>query len=191
MPAAQLLRSARESAALTQAEVGRRAKTSQSDISFVEGGQRSPSVATLERLLGATRHSLVVIPTLGPDASTAAVRIETALRAGRSDAALRAFIDYSDALARTEGTNRIALTLGRPARTGAKVWDAALAAVVDHWLTDAALPQPSWVDDADRYVAKLTEPIVYPNAPLIARADIPTAFLKRNVALERGTLESI
>ncbi len=191
MPAQQLLRSARESAGLTQVELGRRAKTSQSDISFVERGQRNPSVATLERLLGASRHSLISIPISGPDASTTGARIETALKAGRGDAALRAFIDYSDALARTEGTNRIALALARPARTGAKVWDAALAAVVDHWLSDAALPQPSWVDDVDRYVAKLTEPIVYPNAPQIERADIPPAFLKRNVAIERGTLASV
>jgi len=142
-------------------------------------------------LLGASRHSLIAIPIVGPDASTTGARIGSALQSGHSDAALRAFIDYSDALAAAVGTNRIALALSRPARIGSKVWDAALAAVVDHWLSDAALPQPSWVDGADRYLAKLTEPISYPNAPRIERADIPPAFLKRNVALERGTLSSV
>ncbi len=71
------------------------------------------------------------------------------------------------------------------------MWDAALASVVDHWLSDLALPQPAWVDDDDRYLARLTEPIVYPNTPRIRRADIPAAFLKRGVALERGTLQSV
>lgn len=191
MPAAQLLRAARESAALTQTELGRRAGTSQSDISFVERGQRSPSVATLERLLGASQHSLLAIPIVGPDASTTGARIESAIGSARTDAALRALIDYSDALASVYGTDRIALTLARPARTGAAVWDAALAAVADHWLSELGLPQPGWVDEADRYLANLTEPIVYPNAPRIDRADIPPAFLRRNVALERGTLESV
>jgi len=191
MPAAQLLRSARESAALTQTELSRRAGTSQSDISFVERGQRSPSVATLERLLGASRHSLLAIPTTGPDASTTGARIESAISSARADVALRALIDYSDALASVYGTDRIALTLARPARTGAAVWDAALAAVADHWLSELRLPQPTWVDDADRYLSALTEPIVYPNAPRIDHADIPPAFLRRNVALERGTLESV
>jgi transcriptional regulator with XRE-family HTH domain len=189
MSAAQLLRSARESAALTQSELGRRAKTSQSDISFVERGQRSPTVATLEKLLSASSHSLLCIPQRGPDASTTGARIERAK--GKPDAALRAFIDYSDALAATAGTDRISLTLARPARTGQPVWDAALAALVDYWLSAAHLPQPSWVDDADRYLARLTEPISYPNAPAISRADIPPQFLKRRVALERGTLESV
>lgn len=191
MPAAQLLRSARESAALTQTELGRRAGSSQSDISFVERGQRIPSVSTLERLLAASLHSLLAIPTTGPDASTTGARIEKAIASGHADAALRAFIDYSDSLASVTGTDRIALTLSRPARTGAPVWDAALAAVADHWLSELALPQPAWVDDDDRYLARLTEPIMYPNAPQLDRAEIPPAFLKRGVALERGTLESV
>lgn len=191
MPAATLLRSAREFAELTQTELGRRAKTSQSDVSFVERGQRNPTVDTLERLLAASHHTLLAIPARGPDASTTGARIERALSTGNPDAALRAFIDYSDALAATAGTDRIALTLARPARTGIAVWDAALAAVVDHWLSEAALPQPRWVDDADRYLTRLTEPIVYPNAPAIDTSQIPPSFLKRRVALERGTLASV
>ncbi len=191
MPASVLLRSARESAALTQAELGRLAKTSQSDISFVERGQRSPSVSTLERLLRASLHSLVAIPTLGPDASTTGERIASALALSHADAALRAFIDYSDALQSTAGTDRIALALARPARTGVPVWDAALAALVDHWLSEAELPQPAWINDDDRFLGRLTEPIEYANAPRIGRADIPPAFLRRNVALERGTLASV
>jgi transcriptional regulator with XRE-family HTH domain len=191
MPAAQLLRSARESAALTQSELAHLAQTSQSDISFVERGQRSPSVATLERLLAASRHRLIVIETTWPDASTTGVRIGRALEARQPDAALRALIDYSDALSRSVGTDRIALVLARPARTGTPVWDAALAALVDFWLSEAGLPQPRWVDDADRYLARLTEPLQYPNAPQIERSDIPAPFLKRGVALERGTLESV
>jgi len=48
-----LLRQARERAALTQAELARRAGTRQSAISAVETGLRDPGVGTLRRLLAA------------------------------------------------------------------------------------------------------------------------------------------
>jgi predicted nucleotidyltransferase/DNA-binding XRE family transcriptional regulator len=51
MDAAELLRLARQRAGLTQAELARRAGTSQSAIARYESGVTSPSVRTLERLL--------------------------------------------------------------------------------------------------------------------------------------------
>ena len=48
---AQLLLSARKAAGLTQRELARRARTSQSVIARIEGGTTSPSWETLERLL--------------------------------------------------------------------------------------------------------------------------------------------
>lgn len=51
MTAAELLRSARLRHGLTQAELARRAGTTQTAISRLERGDRSPSVVTLGRLL--------------------------------------------------------------------------------------------------------------------------------------------
>ena len=60
MLAAHLLRAARVRAGLTQAELARRAGTSQPVISAYEHGRRDPSVQTLARLLAAAGADLVL-----------------------------------------------------------------------------------------------------------------------------------
>ena len=57
--AAHLLRKARESAGLTQRELARKARTSQSVVARIELGENSPSWDTLSRLLRAAGQSLV------------------------------------------------------------------------------------------------------------------------------------
>ena len=57
--AAQLLRKARESAGLTQRELARKVRTSQSVVARIELGENSPSWDTLNRLLRAAGQSLV------------------------------------------------------------------------------------------------------------------------------------
>jgi transcriptional regulator with XRE-family HTH domain len=56
------LRDARRQAGLSQAELARRAETSQATVSAYESGRKSPSVATLDRLLAATGTRLAVEP---------------------------------------------------------------------------------------------------------------------------------
>ncbi|CAN5365556.1 hypothetical protein BH20ACT9_BH20ACT9_04390 [soil metagenome] len=53
METGHLIAAARRQAGLTQAELAARAGTSQPAVSAYETGRRSPSVATLQRLLGA------------------------------------------------------------------------------------------------------------------------------------------
>jgi transcriptional regulator with XRE-family HTH domain len=60
MDVAATLRRAREQAGLSQAELARRARTSQATVSAYEGGRKLPSVATLDRLLAATGSRLAV-----------------------------------------------------------------------------------------------------------------------------------
>ena len=60
MDLAALLRSARRQAGLSQAEVARRAGTSQPTLARYEGGRVMPSVSTLERLVRACGDDLVV-----------------------------------------------------------------------------------------------------------------------------------
>ena len=64
-----LLRRARARADLSQRELARRAGTAQSVVARIEGGQTSPTWATLQRLLGATGSELRVA--LGERASVA------------------------------------------------------------------------------------------------------------------------
>lgn len=56
----KLLRQARLDARLSQSEVARRAHVAQSVISAYESGRREPSVSTLQRLVRATGHRLVL-----------------------------------------------------------------------------------------------------------------------------------
>jgi uncharacterized protein len=56
--ASSLIRTARGRAGLTQAELGRRAGTSQSAVALYEAGTRSPTMDTLERILAAAGFEL-------------------------------------------------------------------------------------------------------------------------------------
>jgi predicted nucleotidyltransferase/DNA-binding XRE family transcriptional regulator len=57
---AGLLRNARSSAGLTQASLARRAGTSQAAVARYETGAATPTMSTLERLVGAASQRLVV-----------------------------------------------------------------------------------------------------------------------------------
>ena len=56
----ELLREARTRARLSQTDLARRAGVAQSVISAYEHGRREPSLSTLERLVAATGHRLVL-----------------------------------------------------------------------------------------------------------------------------------
>src|SRR5580704_10911021 len=58
--AGAVLRAARRRGHLSQADVGRRAGIAQSVVSAYESGRREPSVGTLERLVAATGHRMVI-----------------------------------------------------------------------------------------------------------------------------------
>jgi len=77
MSVARLIHDARAAAGLTQAELARRAGTSQPAIARYERGASSPSVLTLERILAAAgqRLALTATPSLtAHDASSARMR---------------------------------------------------------------------------------------------------------------------
>src|SRR3954467_6295555 len=104
--AGALIRNARERHGISQQTLARRAATTQKQISRIERGEISPSVATLARLLAAMGERLELAAVPGP-------------RDNRSDKDLRA--DYaqltaSERLAQTAALSRT-LT-GIPARTG-------------------------------------------------------------------------
>jgi transcriptional regulator with XRE-family HTH domain len=58
MEAASLIRQSRQRAGLTQAELARRLRTTQSAVARLESERSSPRLATLERALLATGHEL-------------------------------------------------------------------------------------------------------------------------------------
>ena len=63
-----LLREARKQAHLSQTDVAKRANVAQSVVSAYESNRREPSLSTLERLISATGHRLVLQLERDPDA---------------------------------------------------------------------------------------------------------------------------
>ncbi len=188
MAASTLLRSSRLARGITQGELAVRGKTSQPEISTIESGKKSPTVDTLERLLHQTGHRIIAVRNSGIDAAETADRIAAATS---KDAALRAFLDYSDSLSKATGVDRVVLGIVPPRSSGSSAWDAALAALVDYWFNKSRLPKPDWIASQTRF---LTEP----QSPQLGRfdlapelAEVPAEFRRRNVILERATLESV
>jgi transcriptional regulator with XRE-family HTH domain len=191
MTASNLLRSSRLTSGISQGDLATRARTSQPEVSSIESGRRVPTVDTLERLLLQTGHRLVAVPGVGTDAPETAERIASALQSDSPDSALRAFIDYSDNLARHSGTSRFALGIAEPRPTGSLAWDAALAAVVDFWFSKSRLPKPEWTKAPSRVLAQPESPQLgeYDLEPDLD--DVPAEFRRRNVLIERSTLASV
>ncbi len=67
MRGSTLIASARRRAGLTQAQLARRAGTSQPVISAYEHGRRDPGIETLRRLIGATGAELTLGLAIGDD----------------------------------------------------------------------------------------------------------------------------
>ncbi|HEV7813422.1 MAG TPA: helix-turn-helix transcriptional regulator [Leifsonia sp.] len=187
MAASTLLRSSRLASGITQGDLAVRAKTSQPEISTIESGKKIPTVDTLERLLRQTGHRIIAVPGSGADATETAERIASS---SSNDSALRAFLDYSDGLARAAGVDRVVLGIAEPPSTGSAAWDAALAALVDYWLGKSRLPKPEWINSRSRFLVTPRSPQLgeYDLAPELA--DVPQEFRRRNVLVERATLES-
>ena len=188
MAASTLLRSSRLTSGITQGDLATRAKTSQPDISSIESGKRVPTVDTLERLLRQTGHRIIAIPGAGVDAAETAERIASVIS---RDSALRAFLDYSNSLSAATGVDRVVLGIAEPHSTGSSSWDAALAALVDYWFSRSRLPKPDWINSTSRFLAAPQTPHLgeYDLSPTLG--NVPAEFRRRNVLIERSTLESV
>jgi transcriptional regulator with XRE-family HTH domain len=187
MDAATLVKSARTAARLDQTALAARAHSSQSQISLIEAGHQSPSFDTLSRVLRSAGRQLIAIDVLREDAATIAEEIRDALEVPNSERALRLFIQLSDNLAAERGANRFVLGASAPASTGSKRWDAALAAVVAHWLSEGGLPIPHWAESR-----RLARSWNFAGLRLRPEASsVPAEFLKRGVLIDRDTLASV
>jgi transcriptional regulator with XRE-family HTH domain len=190
MSASALLRASRLSAHLSQVELARLAATSQPDVSAIESGKRVPTVDTLERLLQRTGHRLIAIPGPGPDAVKTAERIAEAVRAESRDEALRAFLDYSDRFSRAGRAERVILSYAEPGPTGSRAWDAALAAVSNYWLNKSNLPRADWMMAPTRTLAIRAAPHLSEHDLEPDVDEVPVEFRRRNVLMERSSLQS-
>ncbi|WP_248305437.1 helix-turn-helix transcriptional regulator [Agromyces sp. H66] len=188
--AGTLLRAARASSGLTQAEVVRRSGVDKSTVSLIESGRRNPSLEKVDHLLRSTGRRVGIYPTTRSGSVEAGGIIGEWVADGDEEAALRAFLRFSDNLSATTGVDRVVLAAAEPPPTGSATWDAALAAVTEYWLEQENLPKPAWVDDESRTLREATPLILNRWTSARSIRDVPNAFGKHRVLVDESTLQS-
>ncbi|HTR71977.1 MAG TPA: helix-turn-helix transcriptional regulator [Solirubrobacteraceae bacterium] len=157
MNVAPAIQEARRSAGITQQELARRAGTTQPAVAAYESGARTPTLATIERLLDGCEHDvrLVTQPRVRRGSASLAElapAIEEGLREGRERDALRLLFGFADDFRGSSRPGRIALLAAEPPPTGDGRFDAALAGVAELFAAEAGVAAPGWVDDPGRFV---------------------------------------
>ncbi|NQX12589.1 helix-turn-helix transcriptional regulator [Microbacteriaceae bacterium VKM Ac-2855] len=191
MTAAALIRAARLARGLSQTDLAQLSGVAGSTLSLFEHGRRSPTAATLAKVLQSARHTLIAIPTVLPDVASIADAIRTAVRDLDESLAFRLLVQEADNLAAVDGALRVGLTLAEPGTTGDRRWDAAIAAIAAWRLDESGLPRAAWIDAQSRL---LSEPWQPPDGSLRIAADpdhVPFELRRRNILIESSTLRSI
>ena len=157
MEVATTIRSARTAAGITQQELATRARTAQPAVAAYESGARTPSLATLERLLGACEHDMEVLanPRVRRGAASLAELGQTIakdLEHGEERDALRLLFGFADDFRSSSRPGRVALLREEPPPTGDARFDAALAGVAELFAAEGAIPAPAWVEAPERFV---------------------------------------
>ena len=191
LDAGKELRRARHARGFTVRKLADLGGTSAAAISQIETSARGVSVERFSSLLKKTRHRLITVPTLASTVGEVAESIAFFLAQGDNQAAYREFISFSDSLKKQTPALRVVLTLVAPETTGSALYDAALAALSEHWLLDASLPLPTWVERTELFLPELQhlrEGIYGPTPDL---DEVSVAFQRHNVLFPAIAMESI
>jgi hypothetical protein len=112
-------------------------------------------------------------------------------QAQREDAALRAVVDFKDALQSASADNFTHLVSTPPGLTGDTRWDAFIAAVVEDEAATRTVATPRWTDEKTRF----TRPLWYlsDNRELHAweLATAPGAFVRHGILAAKQELQSV
>lgn len=191
MDAGRLLRAARHARGVSQRALAKAAGVSQPTIAAVETGAHDATLTYLTRLLQPLNQQVSLIPTRTRPVWEAALDIEEALRANQASRAWRECVQLADDLARERPANRVALAVGRPLPVGDPRYDALIAAITDHRLSEADLPRPEWLDEP---TYRLDEPWDVEPLPALqpsARRQTPPAFLRHGVYAAESEFASV
>ena len=187
----QELRRARHERGMTVRRLAELGHTSPAAISQIETGARGVTVDKYNALLKKTRHRLIAIPTLAQTTGEIAESIEEALDEGAPQRAYRMLIGYSDVLRELEPSLLGIITHSKPATTRNPLFDAALAALVEHWLIVAGVPRHDWLASREYHLAEPTHLAESIYDPIPHKEEVPEAFLSHNVLFPGEALESI
>lgn len=191
-----LIRDARRRAGLSQAELARRAGTSQPTLAHYESGRLVPRFDTVARLLEASDHVLVVRaePKVRRGAVPVAVvsrEVRTILHDEGERGAWRRLLDFVDDFRGSSRSGRSWLVAEEPPPCGDARFDAAMAALAEFLCDEAGLPWPPWTEGPRRFVEPWWFVSGLPGFEAMALRDSPVEFKRHGVFVNEGAFERV
>jgi transcriptional regulator with XRE-family HTH domain len=191
-----LVRDARHAAGITQLELASRAGTAQSAVAAYESGSRTPSLATLERLLGACEYDIELharprVRRGAASLSELAQTIANDLQQGRESDALRLLFGFADDFRGSSRPGRIALLRDEPLSTGDARFDAALAGVAELFAAEGGIPAPVWVNGRERFVEPWWFVASRPEFHAYTLANTPAVLARHGVFMAREVFDRV
>jgi transcriptional regulator with XRE-family HTH domain len=175
----------------------------QPTLSEIEGGRREPSISLLSRIaesVGSTLEvRLVPLDRFSAVATANAIKQRLSDNDGenraleeRSDGALRAILDFREALRRSSSEQEfLALSQSPPDLTGHRGWDALLAAVVEDESARRRVSPPRWTNESRRFVKPFWHLSDIPDFRYWELRTAPASFLRHGVLANDEELASI
>ena len=190
--AAELLRTARMQAGMSQSAVAELAKTSQSAIAMYEAGNREPSLPVLQRLLAATGHQLSL--SVLPDAAVyriadLALDIAQAL-ANDEKKKLRYVFEFMRGAQEDKQLTNV-LVSAEPRPTGDVRFDAMLAGIAEDLCVLNGEVPPQWVNSDMRTLTSAWWVSTLASGRAQALVHCPAALRRRGVMIDRHDLEGV
>jgi transcriptional regulator with XRE-family HTH domain len=186
-----LLIAARKQSGLTQAQMARIAKTTQSAIAAYEAGRREPTVPVLQRMLEATGHNLVI----AFEADKSIYRIADLARdiretpAKNSQRRLRLVFEF---LRELNESQQLSLRFAvEPEATGDRRFDALLASITEDSCVRGGVAPPSWVFTDQRFLDEAWWVSDLKSARVQALVNTPASFRRRGVMIDRRDLVAV
>ena len=189
-----LIKDARRAAGITQLELANRAGTAQPAVAAYESGSRTPTLATLQRLLGACEYDIEVLahPRMRRGAASLAElaqTIEEDLKQGQERDALRLLFGFADDFRGSSRAGKIALLKDDPPGTGDARFDAALAGVAELFATEGVIAAPAWVNDPTRFVEPWWFVASRPAFHAYTLANTPAVLARHGVFMAREVFD--
>ncbi|MGC2374808.1 MAG: helix-turn-helix transcriptional regulator [Solirubrobacteraceae bacterium] len=196
MEIVKLIKEARRSSGITQLQMARSAGTAQPAVAAYESGARTPTVATLERLLGACEHDLEMQarPRVRRGAASLeqlAPTIAEDLMRNRERDALRLLFGFADDFRGSPRPGKIALLSAEPPSTGDARFDAALAGTAEFFAREGTIVAPEWVDEPDRFVEPWWFATSRPAFEAYTLAHTPAVFARHGVFIAREVFDRV
>jgi transcriptional regulator with XRE-family HTH domain len=194
MEIAGLIKRARQDAGITQLQMAHRAGTAQPAIAAYESSIRTPTLATLERLLDACEHDLEIAarPRMRRGAASLeqlAPVIAEDLAQGQERDALRLLFGFADDFRGSSRPGKIALLHEEPPTTGDARFDAALAGTAEFFAREGKIPTPRWVDEPNRFVEPWWFAASRPAFEAYTLAHTPAVFARHGVFIAREVFD--